>query len=263
MKTTSAQRFRGQSVLVTGASRNTGLGIAAGFAAEGATVFVNARTPQAVDEALAALRRRGWKKVHGAPGDVGVPADVDAIMRQVMAKAKRLDVLVNNAAHLGVGYAFTETPVEFFESVVRVNLVGAFHLAQQAARVMLRQGGGAIVNVGSNVSTRAIGRRSAYVASKGGLDALNLAMAIELAPHNIRVNTVAPGYIRTDRWAKLDKQHALRRRTNVPLGREATADEVAQAVLFLASAQAGSITGTRLVVDGGCSAQHLPRDVDV
>lgn len=263
MKTSSSMRFRGQVVLVTGASRNTGLGIAAAFAAEGAAVFVNARTTEAVDAAVAALRRRGYKKVYGAPGDVGVPADVDAIVRRIATQTKRLDVLVNNAAHLGVGYAFTETPLAFFEEVVRVNLVGSFHLAQQAARLMLKRGGGAIVNIGSNVSTRAIGKRSAYVASKGGVDGLTLAMAIELAPHNIRVNNVAPGYIRTERWDKLDRSHAVRRRANVPLGREATAAEVARAVLFLASAEAASIAGARLVVDGGCSAQHLPRDIDV
>lgn len=262
MRRLGSMRFRNKIVLVTGANRNTGLGIAAAFAAEGATVFLNGRTSESVAEAVGALRRRGLRKVFGAPGDVGVPADVVTIIRQVAAKNKRVDVLGNNAAHLGVGHAFEETPLEFFEAVLRVNLVGAFYLTQQAVRLMPKRGG-AIVNVGSNVSTRAIQKRCGYLASKGGMDALTLAMAIELGPRNIRVNMVAPGYIHTDRWEKLAQAQTLRRRANVPLGREATAEDVAQAVLFLASDQAANITGTRLVVDGGCSAQHLPRDIDV
>jgi NAD(P)-dependent dehydrogenase (short-subunit alcohol dehydrogenase family) len=263
MTTKSNQmRFRGKSVLVTGADRNSGLGIAAAFAAEGATVFLNGRTPELVTEAVGKLKRRGYKKVVGAAGDVGASADVESIMRQIAARTKRLDVLVNNAAHLGVGHTLEETSREYFEAVLRVNLVGAFFLSQQCVRLMPTTGG-AIVNIGTNVSTRAIQNRCAYLASKGGMDALTLAMAVELGPRNIRVNIVAPGYIHTDRWDKLAKAQTLRRRANVPLGREATADDVAQVVLFLASGQAANITGVRLVVDGGCSAQHLPRDIDV
>ena len=144
-----------------------------------------------------------------------------------------------------------------------MNLLGTIHVTQQAARLMRRGGGGAIVNIGSNVSTRAIRRRAAYVASKGGIDALTLALSLELGPHGIRVNTVSPGYIHSDRWATLAKGVARRRRANVPLGREATPEDIAQAVMFLASAQAANVTGTRLLVDGGCSAQHLPQDIDV
>jgi NAD(P)-dependent dehydrogenase (short-subunit alcohol dehydrogenase family) len=256
-------RFKNKTVLVTGAGQNTGLEIAACFAAEGATVFLNDKTAAAVDRSLVALRRRRLRKVVGLPGDVGQPAEVDAMFRQLAGAAKRLDVLVNNAAHLGVGPAFLDTDVAFFEAVVRVNLLGTFQVSRQAARWMKRQGGGAIVNLGSNVSTRAIHRRAAYLASKGGIDALTLAMAVDLASCRIRVNTVAPGYIHTDRWARLPRTHIRRRRANVPLGREATPNDIAQAVLFLASSQAANITGARLVVDGGCSAQHVPADIDV
>jgi NAD(P)-dependent dehydrogenase (short-subunit alcohol dehydrogenase family) len=101
--------------------------------------------------------------------------------------------------------------------------------------MMLARGGGAIVKTGPNVSTRAIRKRSGYVASKGGGDALTLAMAVDLGPRGIRVNTVAPGYIHTERWGTRSIQDTLRRRANVPLGKEASADEVAAAVLFLAS----------------------------
>jgi NAD(P)-dependent dehydrogenase (short-subunit alcohol dehydrogenase family) len=255
-------RFRNKIILVTGAAQNTGLGIAARVAAEGATVFLNDKTAEAVGGALAVLRRRGLKKLVGLPGDIGVPADVEQMFREISAKAKRLDVLVNNAAHLGVGPAVLDMQREFFEAVVRVNLVGTFHVSQQAARLMKRHGGGAIVSLGSNVSTRAIRQRSAYLASKGGIDALTLALAVEFAPFGIRVNTVAPGYIHSDRWATLAAAQVRRRRANVPLGRESTPEDIAQAVLFLASDQAANITGARLVVDGGCSAQLFPGDVE-
>lgn len=256
-------RFAARNVLVTGASRNTGLGIARRFAAEGATVFVNGSTPDGVQHALAELGPpAGPGHYIALPGDIASPTAVDA-MFATLRRHGPLHVLVNNAVIQGVGHSFQETPLEFFESVLKVNLVGLFHVSREAARMMIPQGGGAIVNIGSNVSTRAIHNRSAYVASKGGVDGLTLAMAIDLAPHHIRVNTVAPGYIHTDRWDKLSDAHTKRRRNNVPLGIEATAGDIAGAVLFLASDDAASITGSRLVVDGGCSAQHMPVDIDV
>jgi NAD(P)-dependent dehydrogenase (short-subunit alcohol dehydrogenase family) len=256
-------RFTGKIVLVTGAGKNTGFGIAARFAAEGATVFVNDATPEGAARAAAALRRKGGRKVHAAPADVGDPVAVEAMFRAIRRRARRLDVLVNNAAHLGVGPDFLDTEPSFFESVVRVNLLGTFHVSRLAARWMKDAGGGAIVNIGSNVSTRAIHKRAGYLASKGGIDALTLAMAVDLAPHGIRVNEVAPGYIHSDRWATLAPEHASRRRANIPLGREAMPEDIAEAVMFLASDRAGNVTGSRLVVDGGCTAQHMPKDVDV
>jgi NAD(P)-dependent dehydrogenase (short-subunit alcohol dehydrogenase family) len=256
-------RFKDKFVLVTGAGQNTGFGIAAAFAAEGATVFLNDKTSESVAKALAALRKRGFKKLVGVSADISVAEDVNAMFRQISAKVKRLDVLVNNAVNVGTGHLFQNMPLDFFESVVRVNLVGTFHVSQQAVRLMLRKGGGSIVNIGSNVSTRAIRNRTAYLASKGGIDALTLSMAVDLGPCGIRVNSVTPGYVRTNRWAALTEAQVARRRANVPLGRESLAEDVAQAVLFLASDQAANITGARLVVDGGCCAQHMPQDVDV
>lgn len=256
-------QFSGKTVLVTGASRNTGLGIAARFAQEGATVFVNGTKPEGVARAMAELQGRGLTGLIAAPCDLGDAQQVEQLFAEIRRQTGRLDVLVNNAVLQGLGYPMQDTPLELFEAVIRVNLIGAFHVAREAARMMIAQGGGAIVNVGSNVSTRAIRNRSAYVASKGGVDALTRSMAIDLGPHGIRVNTVAPGYIHTERWEVLSEEHTVRRRKNVPLGREATADDIASAVLFMASDAAGNISGARLVVDGGCSAQHLPGDVDV
>ncbi len=256
-------RFRNKIVLVTGAGQNTGLGIAECFAAEGATVYLNDRTPEAVNRAVAALRQRGFRKIHSVPADIGSPGEVEEMFRQIKTKAKRLDVLVNNAANLGIGTGFLETKLEFFEAVIRVNLIGTFLVSQHAARLMAEKGGGVIVNIGSAVSTRAIRDKTAYLSSKGGIDALTRSMALDLGPRGIRVNNVAPGYIHSDRWEVLPEKHVKRRRKNVPLGREATPEDIGRAVLFLASTDASNITGIRLVVDGGCCAQHMPADCDV
>ena len=256
-------RFHRKTVLVTGAGKNTGVGIAARFAAEGATVFLNDQTPAGAARAAARLRRRWGERIVAVPADIAVPAEVEAMFRAIRARAKRLDVLVNNAAHLGVGPDFLDTEPAFFEQVVRVNLFGTFHVSLLAARWMKRTGGGAIVHIGSNISRRAIHRRAAYQASKGGIDALTLAMAVDLSPHGIRVNAVAPGYIHSDRWTKLSAADTRRRRANIPLGREAVPEDIAEAVMFLASGAARNITGVRLVVDGGCTAQHMPGDIDV
>jgi NAD(P)-dependent dehydrogenase (short-subunit alcohol dehydrogenase family) len=256
-------RFMNKIVLVTGASRNTGLEIASRFAAEGATVFVNGSNTESVGQAMTELRARGFVQVIEATADLSDPAAVQNLFTDIRTRFGRLDILVNNAVQQACGYSFEDMPLEMFEQVIRVNLVGSFHVAREAARMMIAQGGGVIVNVGSNVSNRAIRKRAAYCTSKGGVDALTLAMAVDLGPHGIRVNNVAPGYIHTARWDTLSEQNALRRRANIPLGKEATGDDVADAVLFLASEQAANIHGARLVVDGGCSAQHMPMGSDV
>lgn len=255
-------RFIDKIVLVTGSSRNTGLEIASRFAAEGATVFVNGATVESVQHAMVELKSRGFERIIEAVADLGDPTAVQSLFTDIRTRFGKLDVLVNNAVQQACGYSFEDMPLEMFDHVVRVNLVGAFHVAREAARIMIAQGGGVIVNVGSNVSTRAIRKRSAYCASKGGIDALTRAMAVDLGKYGIRVNNVAPGYIHTERWNTLAEQDIVRRRANIPLGKEATGDDVADAVLFLASDQAANIHGARLVVDGGCSAQHMPLATD-
>ena len=251
-------RFMNRIVLVTGASRNTGLEIASRFAAEGATVFVNGSTVESVRQAMDELKSRGHERIVEAVADLSDPTTVQAVFTDIRTRYGRLDILVNNAVQQACGYSFEDLPLELFDHVMRVNLVGLFHVAREAARMMIAQGGGAIVNIGSNVSMRAIRKRAAYCASKGGVDALTRSMAVDLGKYGIRVNNVAPGYIHTKRWNQLSEQDIVRRRANIPLGKEATGDDVADAVLFLASDQAANIHGARLVVDGGCSAQHMP-----
>lgn len=261
-------------MLITGSARNTGLGIAAAFVREGANVAIHDLYHGDVEAAAASLREKliheaavsrdaATTRILALPGDIRQPAAIEAMFDVLQSRWPRLDGLVSNAAAMGVGYSFQDTPRDMLEQVIDVNVKGLFVVAQHAARWMIQQASGTIVHISSNVADRAIRHRAAYVASKAAVDGLTRAMAIDLAPHHVRVNSVAAGYINTERWAAITPEHAARRRENIPLGQEASADDIAQAVLFLASNEARHITGARLVVDGGCAAQHLPMELDV
>jgi len=250
-------------VLVTGMGRNTGLAIAEAFAEAGAIVALNSRKASDVSREAARLRETYGGTVVEVPADIGHPDQVDAVFAAIGHECGRLDVLVNNAIIQGVGYSLVDTPREVLEEVFRVNVFGSYYCAQGAARMMLEQGSGTIVNIGSNTAERAIRNRTAYVASKGAIDSLTRAMAVELGEHGIRVNCVVAGYIRTPRWDTLTPEQVARRHANIPLGAEAEGRDVADAVLFLASDAASKITGARLMVDGGSLAQLYPPDCDL
>jgi len=258
-------RFTDKIVLVTGSSRNTGLGIAEAFLQEGATVYVNGSTAESTCSAAKELRSQGYENLHELFGSIADREAVRKMFDVIRETTGHLDILVNNACQQGIGESFASVPFEQFEEVIQTNLLGTFYVSRCAVDLMLRQEGGpgVIVNVSSNVSMRAIRQRAAYCASKGGIDALTRAMAVDLGPLGIRVNTVAPGYIHTERWDKLSAEHVKRRRQNVPVGKEACFRDIAEAVMFLASDAAANISGIRLLVDGGCSAQHMPSDIDI
>ena len=256
--------FEGKVVLVTGSNQNTGLEIAARFLEEGARVIVTGPSAEEVQKGSAILRERGLSNFIECPADIRDLSEVKNLFKVIKDKFGRIDVLVNNACDQGIGPAFVDMDPDYFLNVLKTNLVGTFQISQQAVQMMLEQESkGAIVNLGSNTSMHAIRKRVAYVASKGGIDAMTRAMALELSPKGIRVNMVAPGYIYTNRWDVLDEEKKVRRRTNMPNGLEATGQDIANAVLFLASDKAKAICGERLVVDSGCSIQLMPVDVDV
>lgn len=255
--------FKDHCVLVTGAAHNTGFGIARRFAAEGARVWLNDCSPGETNDAVERIRAETGGRIFPLPADLADASAVASMFATLVAQSGgRIDVLVNNAAQQAIGQPFLTTPLHVLEHTIRVNLVGAYLCGQYAARVMAERGRGAIVQLGSNSAVRAIRDRSAYVATKGALDALVRAMALELGPLGIRVNCVIPGYIHTERWQTLPPERAARRRKNIPLGREASADDIADAVLFLASDRAACINGSQLTVDGGCLAQLVPVDLE-
>jgi NAD(P)-dependent dehydrogenase (short-subunit alcohol dehydrogenase family) len=254
-------RFKDKVVLVTGAVRNTGLAIADAFAREGAVLALNGRKPEDVERVAKSLRENYGVKVVEVTADISCPDQVEAMFAKIESECGRLDVLVNNAIIQGVGHSLVDTPLSMLEEVFRINVFGTYHCSQCAARMMLKKGSGAIVNIGSNTAERAILKRTAYVASKGAINSLTRAMALELGPQGIRVNCVVAGYIHSDRWASLTTE-AVRRRANIPLGKEADGCDIAEAVLFLASENASKINGAGLVVDGGISVQLVPPDCD-
>jgi 3-oxoacyl-[acyl-carrier protein] reductase len=171
---------------------------------------------------------------------------------------KRLDILVNNAAALGLDGPFLQTKVEDWEAVFRVNVTAALLCTQLAARLMIPNQDGVIINISSNGARRGHRGRVAYDASKGALEAAGRSLALELAPYGIRVNNVVPGAIRTSRWDSLPTETVARRRAAIPLGREGLPDDVAGVVAFLCSVDAAYITGDTITVDGGMMAQLRP-----
>ena len=247
------RRFEGRTVLVTGGSRGLGRAMAVAFAAEGAHLILGylARDKDAA-ESLAQVRAAGGDG-SAIPFDVSKRAEVDEAVLAIVRERGRVDVLVNNAG-IARDELFPLMDQQSWDEVIATNLGGLFHCARAVVRPMMSAGGGAIVNVGAVSALRASPGQVNYAASKGGLLAFTRALGAELAPRGIRVNAVIPGAIASGLASRLDRRIAERIRGNIPLGRFGTAEEVARAVLFLASEDAAYIVGHALVVDGGLSA---------
>ncbi|MDI1477005.1 3-oxoacyl-ACP reductase FabG [Polyangium sp. y55x31] len=243
-------RFEDNTVIVTGASRGLGRSIATAFGAEGAFVFVGYRSRE--DEAKETLRAMEEAGGRGAllAMDVASAASMNAAVEQALAARGSIDVLVNNAG-VAADELFPLMAEESWDEVMRVNAGGAFHGCRAVVRPMMAKRRGAIVNVASVAGQHASPGQSNYAASKGAILAFTRTLAAELAPRGIRVNAVVPGLLGTGMAKRLDKRIAEKARGQIPLGRFGTGDEVARAVLFLASEEASYVIGQALVVDGG------------
>ena len=259
-------RFDGKVVLVTGGNRNTGLDIVEKFVREGARVFMCGSSAESTAKGAEALMARGIDGVVSLPCDISDAVQVKALFDTVEREAGRLDILVNNAADQGLGLGGPlEMDPESILKVMNTNVKGGFQVTQTACNrfFMKQETLGAVVFLSSNTAMRAIRNRTAYCASKGAINSMVRALALDLAPLGIRVNCCAPGYIYTERWDALDPAKAARRRLNCPLRKEAKGSDIANVVAFLASDDSANMTGEIVTCDAGCSCQHMPEDVDV
>jgi NAD(P)-dependent dehydrogenase (short-subunit alcohol dehydrogenase family) len=250
----SSQRFAGKVVLVTGAGHGIGRAIAQRFGAEGALVAVNDLHGDRAREVAA-----GIPEATGIAADVSSKAQVDAMFDQLLDRFGTIDVLVNNAGDIYAARHFLEGDEAWWDHVLGVNLKGAFLCSLRAAHVMARKRSGAIIHMSSGGATRAHRGNVAYDASKGGIEAMTRAMALDLAPYGVRVNAVVPGLIRT---YDIDDALAAERGQVVPMGRLGDAEELAGPAVFLATEDARYITGACLVVDGGVLVQQRSTPLD-
>jgi NAD(P)-dependent dehydrogenase (short-subunit alcohol dehydrogenase family) len=243
----------GMVALVTGAREGIGFATAVALAHAGARVAVTSRTGQGLEAVAEAV---------SAAGSEALPLplqlrDLDQVRAAVRATAEHfggLDILVNNAGIALRGASLTYPETDFAE-VLEVNLRGSFFAAQAAAPLMIERGGGRIVNLSSVFAHMALPQRAAYAASKAGLEQMTKVLALEWAPHHINVNCVAPATIDTPTRAHLfPTPEALAERIRmIPAGRLGLPEDVAPAVLYLASPAAAWITGTTILIDGGMS----------
>jgi 3-oxoacyl-[acyl-carrier protein] reductase len=252
MKTTyAADAFSGQVVLVTGGAQGIGLAIVSGFARLGATVVMADLQLQKAQDAAETLQQQGWR-VQAMACDLADPGQIAELVAAVGQQHQRLDVVVHNAAYFPLT-PFAEIDAVLLQRTLSVNLMAPFFLAQAAQAWMQRQGGGCILVTSSVTGPRvAYPGLAHYAASKAGVNGFIRAAALELAGMGIRVNGVEPGMIRTPAMANLggaEVNQAIA--AAVPLGRLGEPEDIAAAMVFLASPAAAYITGQTLVVDGG------------
>jgi 3-oxoacyl-[acyl-carrier protein] reductase len=245
-----AAELQDKVALVTGGSRGIGRAISQMLASRGAQVILSyAGNEAAATETVKAIADAGGK-AKAVRFDVADAAACTAAVEEIFKDFTRLDILVNNAG-ITVDGLIMRYRDEDWDKTLNTNLKGAFNLCRAVTRPMMKQRKGSIINLSSVVGEMGNAGQSAYAASKAGLLGLTKSLARELAPRNIRVNAVTPGFITTDMTSHIPEEAKERLLQLVPLSRLGNADEVAHAVAFLASDQASYITGEVLKVNGG------------
>ena len=239
----------GKTALVTGGSRGIGRAIALRLAAEGADVALCARQVEAAQAVAGELQALGVRAL-ARPADVAQSAQAGALIEAVLAEWGRLDILVNNAG-ITRDNLLLRMSEEEWDAVLDTNLKGAFNCCKAAARSMVRARSGRIINISSVVGLMGNAGQANYAASKAGLIGFTKSLAKELASRSIRVNVVAPGFIRTPMTDELTPEAKQGLLAQIPLGRFGEAQEIADVCSFLASDASKYITGQVLRVDGG------------
>jgi glucose 1-dehydrogenase len=244
-------RVAGKVAMVVGAGGGIGGAGAEALAREGAAVLCADLDGTAAEATAARIRAAGGRAAASPLNICDRPA-IDAAVAAVVREFGRLDIVLESA---GISHrlTFLDVDPETWDRIIAINLTGMFHVGQAAARQMMKQGGGSIINVTSQLAEVARPERAAYVASKGGARSLTHAMAVDLAAHGIRVNAIAPGPTLTGLTRASYADPEARRATEavIPLGRLGQPDDLVGAVLFLASDEARWVTGSTVTVDGG------------
>lgn len=242
--------FTGRIVLVTGATRGIGKAIAEAFEARGADLILTGTSPEQMETLERAARAEGRSKVRYWPVNFNDRESTEAFLERI-GEEDRIDVLVNNAGINRLN-PIDAVKTEDLDAVLNINLRAPFLLTREASRIMKRHHYGRIVNIASIWSVITKARRAVYSATKFGLLGLTKTAAVDLAPFNILVNAVSPGFIETDLTrASLSAEERAALAAQAPLGRFAQPEEIARVVLFLASDLNTYITGQNIVADGG------------
>jgi NAD(P)-dependent dehydrogenase (short-subunit alcohol dehydrogenase family) len=248
---TPSFRLDGKRALVTGGGRGIGLAAASALSQAGAHVTLAARTRDEIEAAAAAIRARG-DKADALVLDVG---DL-AAMNDAVARAEPFDILVNNAGINRPAYLM-DVKIEDFDAIFHLNVRAAFFAAQAVARRLIgAKRAGSIINISSQMGHVGAARRTVYCASKHAMEGFTKAMAVELAPHNIRVNTIGPTFLETPMTRPFFENKAFRDEVlaKIKFGRVGQLEEITGAIVFLASDASSLMTGSALVLDGGWTA---------
>jgi 2-deoxy-D-gluconate 3-dehydrogenase len=251
MSTRSLFDLTNRVVVVTGGNGGIGRGIALGLAEAGAAVAILGRNDEKNQQVLAELKATGARAI-AVKVDVTDRAKLEPAMNKVESELGGVDILVNNAGNVSLSGGVLQEKPEDWDNVIETQLNAVFLLSKLAARSMLARKGGKIINIGSMYSYFGSGLIPSYSAAKGAIIQLTKSMAIELAPHNIQVNAIAPGWIETDMTAPvrtMPLNDEILART--PAGRWGQAEELAGTAVYLASRASDFVTGTTIRVDGG------------
>ena len=256
-------RLLDKVVIITGASKGIGRGLALGMAKEGASIVVNYNTDsQGAKEVETAIKNLGREAI-SIRADVCKCEEIDSMVRRTIKEFSRIDILVNNAGVIGAK-PMMEMKEENWDSVLNTNLKGVFFCSQRVAREMIKRGkGGKIINNSSVWSWAACPGLAAYCSAKGGMTLLTKVMALELAPHKINVNAIGPGAIEVEKFTRTDPDFARTWRSYVPWGRSGKPEDILGPVIFLASKDSEYVTGQTFYVDGGTMCQlKVPPSMD-
>lgn len=254
-----------KSVFITGAQSGTGFGIAEYFARNGWNVFITSRIGNEAIEAAETLSNTYGIFAKGYECNIRNEQQIIDIFNDIDNTGRFVETVILNAANMGfnpenpaAGQDFWTVPVEDVRDVFETNLVWNFTIIRQAAIRMMEKNTGSVVFISSNTAYRAIPNRAAYSASKGGINALTKALAVDLGRYGIRCNVILPGTIKTDRWVQMGNKQIVNG-TLTPIGDISDFEDIANACWFFGTDMSKNITGTELIVDGGMSCQLYPQ----